>query len=138
MSRSVLDSSAILAFFLREQGWQNVQAALPDGIVSSLTLAEVVTRLTLGGGKPSQIAAAWDDLQLVVEPFDDPRAWTAGLLGEKTRPFRLSLADRACLTLARELGLPIRFIGIGEQSEDFGEFDAEAFATALVEGPREP
>jgi fused signal recognition particle receptor len=40
------------------------------------------------------------------------------------------------IAIARRLGLPIRFIGIGEQSEDFGEFDADAFATALVEGPR--
>ena len=41
------------------------------------------------------------------------------------------------VAIARKLGLPIRFIGIGEQPEDFGEFDAEAFATALVQGPRE-
>jgi fused signal recognition particle receptor len=40
------------------------------------------------------------------------------------------------IAIARRLGLPIRFIGIGEQPEDFGEFDAQAFATALVEGPR--
>ncbi len=38
------------------------------------------------------------------------------------------------LAIARKLQLPIRFIGIGEQSGDFGEFDAEAFAAALVEG----
>ena len=38
------------------------------------------------------------------------------------------------LAIARKLGLPIRFIGIGEQAEDFGEFDAQAFAAALVEG----
>lgn len=41
------------------------------------------------------------------------------------------------VAIARKLGLPIRFIGIGEQPEDFGEFDAEGFATALVQGPRE-
>jgi fused signal recognition particle receptor len=41
------------------------------------------------------------------------------------------------IAIARKLGLPIRFIGIGEQPEDFGEFDAQAFATALVQGPRE-
>jgi fused signal recognition particle receptor len=40
------------------------------------------------------------------------------------------------IAIARRLGLPIRFIGIGEQPEDFGEFDAVAFATALVEGPK--
>jgi fused signal recognition particle receptor len=40
------------------------------------------------------------------------------------------------IAIARRLGLPIRFIGIGEQPEDFGEFDARAFASALVEGPK--
>ncbi len=38
------------------------------------------------------------------------------------------------LAIARRLNLPIRYIGIGEQAEDFGEFDAAAFARALVEG----
>jgi fused signal recognition particle receptor len=38
------------------------------------------------------------------------------------------------IAIARRLGLPIRYIGIGEQADDFGEFDAESFATALVEG----
>jgi fused signal recognition particle receptor len=38
------------------------------------------------------------------------------------------------LAIARKLGIPIRFIGVGEQLEDFGEFDAEAFASALVAG----
>jgi fused signal recognition particle receptor len=38
------------------------------------------------------------------------------------------------VAIARKLKLPIRFIGVGEQAEDFGEFDARAFATALVSG----
>ena len=38
------------------------------------------------------------------------------------------------IAIARKLELPIRFIGVGEQAEDFGEFDARAFATALVSG----
>jgi len=36
------------------------------------------------------------------------------------------------VAIARRLGLPIRFIGIGEQAADFGPFDATAFANALV------
>jgi fused signal recognition particle receptor len=40
------------------------------------------------------------------------------------------------VAIARKLKIPIRFIGIGEQPEDFGEFDPQAFAAALVEGPR--
>jgi fused signal recognition particle receptor len=38
------------------------------------------------------------------------------------------------LAIAKKLRLPIRYIGIGEGAEDFGEFDARAFAQALVEG----
>ena len=41
------------------------------------------------------------------------------------------------LAIARKLGLPIRFIGVGEQPEDFGEFDAQAFASALVQGAQD-
>ncbi len=36
------------------------------------------------------------------------------------------------VAIARRLGLPIRFIGIGEQAADFGEFDAAAFTDALL------
>jgi fused signal recognition particle receptor len=36
------------------------------------------------------------------------------------------------VAIARRLGLPIRFIGIGEQAADFGVFDAGAFADALL------
>jgi fused signal recognition particle receptor len=39
------------------------------------------------------------------------------------------------VAIARKLALPIRFIGIGEQAGDFGEFSASAFAEALVGGP---
>jgi fused signal recognition particle receptor len=38
------------------------------------------------------------------------------------------------IAISRKLKLPIRFIGVGEQAEDFGEFDARAFASALVSG----
>jgi fused signal recognition particle receptor len=36
------------------------------------------------------------------------------------------------VAIARRLRLPIRFLGLGEGVEDFGEFDASAFAAALV------
>jgi fused signal recognition particle receptor len=38
------------------------------------------------------------------------------------------------VAIARKLALPIRYIGLGEHSEDFGRFDAAAFAQALVDG----
>ena len=39
------------------------------------------------------------------------------------------------LAIARQLKLPIRFVGLGEQAGDFAQFDAAAFARALVDGP---
>ncbi len=37
--------------------------------------------------------------------------------------------------LARELGLPIRYIGVGEQLDDLRPFDPEAFVNALLNAP---
>ena len=36
------------------------------------------------------------------------------------------------LAIAQKLGIPIRFIGVGEQSEDFGVFNAAEFVAALL------
>ncbi len=38
------------------------------------------------------------------------------------------------VAIARRLQLPIRFIGVGEKADDFGPFDAAAFASALLDG----
>ncbi len=38
------------------------------------------------------------------------------------------------VAIARALALPIRYIGVGEGAEDFGVFNARAFASALVDG----
>ena len=39
------------------------------------------------------------------------------------------------LALGRKLGIPIRYIGVGEQIDDLGVFDAEAFVDALLARP---
>ena len=36
------------------------------------------------------------------------------------------------LAIAQKLNIPIRFVGVGEQSEDFGVFNASDFVTALL------
>jgi fused signal recognition particle receptor len=36
------------------------------------------------------------------------------------------------VALARRFGLPIRFVGVGEQAEDFGVFDAAAYVDGLL------
>jgi ribonuclease VapC len=106
MIRAAVDASAVLAFVNRETGWQRAEAGMSSGIVSSVNLAEVVTKLILMGGTASEIHEAWSALNLRVQPFDDTRAFAAGLLVARTRRFGLSLADRACLALAIELRIP--------------------------------
>jgi fused signal recognition particle receptor len=38
------------------------------------------------------------------------------------------------LAIVRELALPVRYVGVGETADDLLDFDAEAFAGALVDG----
>lgn len=102
---SVIDSSVILAFLNREPGWERAESEIDGGVVSSLVYAEVVTRLTLAGTSMQQIDDLWSELQILVEPFDSARARRAGLLVQATARRGLSLADRACLALALELGV---------------------------------
>ncbi len=37
------------------------------------------------------------------------------------------------LAIVRELQLPVRYVGVGETAEDLLDFDAEAFAKALID-----
>jgi fused signal recognition particle receptor len=39
------------------------------------------------------------------------------------------------LAIAQKLGIPIRFIGVGEDTEDFGVFNASEFVAALLKTP---
>jgi fused signal recognition particle receptor len=36
------------------------------------------------------------------------------------------------VAIARRFGLPIRFVGVGEQADDFGIFDARAYVDGLL------
>ena len=44
---SVMDSSAVIAWFQREPGWEAVQPLLPFAIISAVNWAEVVQRLQM-------------------------------------------------------------------------------------------
>ena len=43
----------------------------------------------------------------------------------------------AIFAIAKRLSLPIRYVGVGEQAEDLGVFDAEEFVDALIRPPAE-
>jgi ribonuclease VapC len=74
--------------------------------ISAVNLSEVASRLGLAGMPESLIREALDPLGLDVVPFDQELAYQAAELMTHTRAAGLSLGDRACLALARRLGLP--------------------------------
>lgn len=104
MSEVVLDASALLALLNDETGADLVGELLPQALVSSVNLAEVVTRLSLTGMPEDQIRDVVALLGLEVVPLDEEQAFQAGFLAAQTHSLGLSLGDRACLALASTVG----------------------------------
>ncbi|MDD5393975.1 MAG: type II toxin-antitoxin system VapC family toxin [Thiothrix sp.] len=109
MSKIVLDASAILAYLLDETGAEAVAPILEagEGIVSSVNYAEVVSKLTDYQMPLAAIQMALDDLDLDIITFDVQQAVVTGELRAVSKPFGLSLGDRACLALSYVLQLPV-------------------------------
>jgi len=99
----VLDASAVLAELNQEPGADQVQEALPYAVLSTVNLAEIVTRLTIKGMPEAEVRNVLGLLGLESVPFDEESAIHSGLLYTVTQPAGLSSGDRACLTLARNL-----------------------------------
>ncbi len=98
----VLDSSALLALLLVEPGGQRVSGVLDGAHLSTVNLAEVHTVLIKRGEEPIKAWARIVALQCEIWKFTAEQAQTAAELIQATRPFGLSLGDRACLALAME------------------------------------
>lgn len=104
---AVLDASALLAFLDSEPGADVVLRALIAGsYASTVNMAEIYTKNASRPVPLRSVEARLSVVRLVVEPFTQEDARAVGRLTTATRPFGLSLADRACLTLARRLSLP--------------------------------
>jgi PIN domain nuclease of toxin-antitoxin system len=101
----VLDSSAVIALVRREQGWEKVNAALDRSVISAINLAESMTKLIRQGGEPRLVERLLRELDLEVIPWDEELAWASRDLCALAWTNGISLADRACLTLARHLNL---------------------------------
>ncbi len=102
----VLDASAILAAMQGEPGSEKVAAMLGNAAVSSVNVAEVVTKLLRAGQAESSIHEDLAALRLETIPFDQALAYKTASLYPKTSRIGLSLGDRACLATAKHLGVP--------------------------------
>jgi PIN domain nuclease of toxin-antitoxin system len=106
LNEAVLDSSAVLALIFNEPGAETVKAALPDALLSTVNLAEIITKL-VDRGLPAEVArAAVEVLGAEIVDFDSNQAYLTSELRSATRAAGLSLGDRACLALAAKRNLP--------------------------------
>ena len=59
---------------------------------------------------------------------------TAGVTGLVLTKLDGTAKGGIVVAISRELGLPIRYVGVGEQADDLVRFDAETFVRSLFEG----
>ena len=108
MGNWVMDSSAILAFLNREPGQDRAREILSEGaVVSTVNQSEIVSKLLESGVPEVEISLIFSYLDLKVVHFDEQAAWETARLRSITKTIGLSLGDRACLGLARQLQLPV-------------------------------
>jgi len=109
----VLDASALLAYLGNESGADVVADAIAGGAtISAVNLGEALSTLAARGSDPVDVASDLTDRGLLdgaiaVEDFTTTDAIEVARLRPLTHSAGLSLADRACLALARRLCTPV-------------------------------
>lgn len=100
MSKSVLDSSVLLAILKNEQLDDEIQEAIEGAAMSAVNFTEVWTKIyDLGLTEDPRIGSLFSLLSRI-EPFTESQARLSADLRTATRHAGLSLGDRACLALA--------------------------------------
>jgi ribonuclease VapC len=98
----VLDSAAVMALLSLEPGYKRVAELLNKSAISSVNVAEIFNKLV-------QKASAEDvreflrPLELQVEDWTEAMAYRSAEFTQFNKSHGLSLGDRACLTLAKQL-----------------------------------
>ena len=98
----VLDSAAVMALLSLEPGYERVAELLNKSAISSVNVAEIFNKLV-------QKASAEDvreflrPLELQVEDWTEAMAYRSAEFTQFNKSHGLSLGDRACLTLAKQL-----------------------------------
>jgi PIN domain nuclease of toxin-antitoxin system len=98
----VFDSSAVLALFFGERGCEITAPLVEGALLSTVNLTEIHSRMIDRGGQPDQAWGWIQGLKCQICFYSDEHARVAAELVTITRPFGLSLGDRACLALAIE------------------------------------
>jgi ribonuclease VapC len=104
---AVLDASALLAWMQVEPGADAVEPLLAGGIVSCVNWTEVIQKSVARNIPIQNLREDMEALGLNFVPFSVVQAEIAGAIWNETRHLGLSLADRACLSLALDQRCPV-------------------------------
>ncbi|MGV1684021.1 type II toxin-antitoxin system VapC family toxin [Sphingopyxis sp. NJF-3] len=102
-----LDASAILAVLFDEPGGDHVFAHLNGSEISAVNLSEVYATLLDGGMDFDKAREIIAPLPMRIRSFREEHSWQVAQLRPLTKPFGLSLGDRACITQAMFNELPV-------------------------------
>jgi PIN domain nuclease of toxin-antitoxin system len=97
----LLDASALIALLNGESGAERVERVLARAAITSVNLAEVVSKLIERGIPPADVRAMLEEFDLIVVAIGATEAFAAGALRATTKSFGLSLGDRICLAVAQ-------------------------------------
>jgi ribonuclease VapC len=101
---NVLDASALLVVLHNETGAATVAPLLEGAAVSAVNWSEVVQKAASRGVDVGRLREEVEALGVRIAAFDAAAAEAAAHLWAATKDAGLSLGDRACLALARDLG----------------------------------
>ncbi len=103
MIEYILDSTALIALVSLESGFEGVLELLAHSAVSAVNLAETANKLLEKGFSPAEVRASLGKLELKVEDWSEDMAYRSAEFTQFNKSHGLSLGDRACLTLAKQL-----------------------------------
>jgi PIN domain nuclease of toxin-antitoxin system len=104
MASAVLDASALLALLNGERGADRVARVVADAAMSTVNLAETISKLVQRGAPPAEASRLISLLDIEMLDFTRSLAEAAAALIAATGKRGLSLGDRACLATAMEAG----------------------------------
>lgn len=103
MTARTLDTSVIMAILLDESGRDTAARLAPGGTLSSVNLAEIITKCIEKAVPPDLAQDYIRHSNIEIVAFDADHAALAGDLYKVAKKGVLSLGDRACIATAMKL-----------------------------------
>lgn len=100
----VLDASAVLALLFDESGADRIEEYLSSSVISALNFGEVLQICVDRSANVDQVATDLPNVLLEICPLTSEQARDAAMIWPIAKPHGLSLGDRVCLVLAKQLG----------------------------------